>query len=63
LLGIEAPARASAVRGITIGERSKQDPSVGAKLGAKELFQRLLEGIKDSKGVQVEFILGKGHYE
>src|SRR4051812_17326786 len=37
-----------------IRERGKEDPLVGAKLGSKEIFQRLLDGMKDSKGVHVE---------
>lgn len=40
-----------------IRERSKEDPLVGAKLGAKEVFQRLLDAMKDSKGVHVESLL------
>jgi len=40
-----------------IRERSKEDPLVGAKLGGKEIFQRLLEGMKDSKGVHIESLL------
>jgi len=40
-----------------IRERSKEDPLVGAKLGAKEVFQRLLDGMKDSKGVHIESLL------
>lgn len=40
-----------------IRERSKEDPLIGAKLGAKEVFQRLLDGMKDSKGVHVESFL------
>lgn len=40
-----------------IRERSKEDPLIGAKLGAKEVFQRLLEGMKDPKGVHVESLL------
>jgi hypothetical protein len=40
-----------------IRERSKEDPLAGAKLGAKEVFQRLLDGMKDSKGVHVESLL------
>ncbi|MBS0308920.1 MAG: hypothetical protein JSS58_08105 [Proteobacteria bacterium] len=40
-----------------IRERSKEDPLVGAKLGSKEVFQRLLDGMKDSKGVHVESLL------
>lgn len=40
-----------------IREQSKHDPLVGAKLGAKEIFQRLLNGMKDEKGVHVESLL------
>jgi hypothetical protein len=40
-----------------IQKRSQEDPLVGAKLGAKEVFQRLLDGMKDSKGVHVESLL------
>lgn len=40
-----------------IRERSKQDPLIGAKLGSKEVFQRLLNGMKDSKGVHIESLL------
>jgi hypothetical protein len=40
-----------------IRERSKEDPLVGAKLGAKEVFQRLLDGMKDAKGVHIESLL------
>ena len=40
-----------------IRERSKEDPLVGAKLGAKEIFQRLLDGMKNEKGVHFESLL------
>lgn len=40
-----------------IRERSKEDPLVGAKIGSKEIFQRMLESLKDSKGVHVESLL------
>ncbi len=40
-----------------IRQKSKEDPLIGAKLGAKEIFQRLLIGMKDSKGVHVESLL------
>jgi hypothetical protein len=40
-----------------IRERSKEDPLVGAKLGAKEVFQRLLNGMKNEKGVHIESLL------
>lgn len=37
--------------------RSKEDPLIGAKLGAKEMFQRLLNGMKNEKGVHIESLL------
>lgn len=40
-----------------IRERSKEDPLIGAKLGAKEVFQRLLDGMKNEKGVHIESLL------
>jgi hypothetical protein len=40
-----------------IREHSKKDPLVGAKLGGKEIFQRLLDGMKSSKGVHIESLL------
>ncbi|WP_157679272.1 hypothetical protein [Methylovulum psychrotolerans] len=40
-----------------IRERSKDDPLVGAKLGGKEIFQRLLDSMKNEKGVHVESLL------
>ncbi|MFZ2449045.1 MAG: hypothetical protein WAW36_00800 [Methylovulum miyakonense] len=40
-----------------IRERSKEDPLVGAKLGGKEIFQRLLDGMKNEKGVHIESLL------
>jgi hypothetical protein len=48
----QAAAFFSAIR-----DRSKVDPLVGAKLAAKEVFQRLLEAMKDSKGVHIESLL------
>jgi hypothetical protein len=41
----------------TIYERSKEDPLIGAKLGAKEVFQQLLDGMKNSNGVHIESLL------
>jgi len=41
----------------TIRERSAQDPLIGVKLGAKEIFQRLLDGMRDARGVHIESIL------
>jgi hypothetical protein len=49
------PKMAALVRAIR--ERSKEDPLVGAKIGAKEVFQRLVDGMKDAKGVHIESLL------
>ncbi len=49
------PKTAALVKAIR--ERSKEDPMIGAKLGAKEVFQRLLDGMRDSKGVHLESLL------
>lgn len=40
-----------------IRERSKEDPLVGAKLGAKEVLQRLIDGMKNERGVHIESLL------
>lgn len=40
-----------------IQERTKEDPLIGAKLGAKEIFQQLLNGMKNQKGVHIESLL------
>lgn len=40
-----------------IQERRKEAPLAGAQVGAKEVFQRLLEGMKDSRGVHIESLL------
>lgn len=37
-----------------INERRKEDPLIGAKLGAKEIFNSLLKAGKDSRGVHIE---------
>src|SRR3989344_4962863 len=42
------PAAAALVDAVRA--RSKEDPFVGAKVGAKEVFQRVLVGLKDAKG-------------
>lgn len=42
---------------LAIRERSKEDPLVGAKLGAKEVFQRLLNCMKNERGVHIESLL------
>jgi hypothetical protein len=40
-----------------IEERSKADPLVGAKIGGKEMTQRLIAGMKTERGVHVESLL------
>ncbi|MCC2958089.1 hypothetical protein LK542_20920 [Massilia sp. IC2-477] len=40
-----------------IAERSKADPLIGAKIGSKELTQRLLGAMKTERGVHIESLL------
>jgi hypothetical protein len=40
-----------------IRERSKEDPLVGAKLGSKEVLQRIIDAMKNERGVHVESLL------
>jgi hypothetical protein len=40
-----------------IAERSKTDPLIGAKIGSKEVTQRLIVAMKDERGVHVESLL------
>jgi len=40
-----------------IAERSKTDPLIGAKIGSKEITQRLLAGMKTERGVHIESLL------
>jgi hypothetical protein len=40
-----------------IAERAKTDPLVGAKLGGKEIFERLVRGMKTDRGVHAESLL------
>jgi len=40
-----------------IAERSKTDPLIGAKVGSKEITQRLLSAMKGERGVHIESIL------
>jgi hypothetical protein len=49
------PATASLLRAIE--ERRREDPLIGAKLGAKEINQRLINAMKGEKGVHVESFL------
>jgi hypothetical protein len=49
------PGTAALIR--TVREKSKEDPLLGAKLGSREVFQRLLNGMKNEKGVHVESLL------
>lgn len=41
----------------TIEEKRKEDPLIGAKLGARELNQRLLSAIRNERGVHTESLL------
>jgi len=40
-----------------IREKSASDPLIGAKLGGKEVFQRVLTALRNEKGVHVETLL------
>jgi hypothetical protein len=40
-----------------IAERSKTDPLIGAKIGSKEITQRLVAAIKTERGVHIESLL------
>ena len=40
-----------------IEELSKTDPLIGAKIGGKEIFQRLLTGMKGERGVHIDSLL------
>lgn len=41
----------------TIEEQRKTDPLIGARLGGREVFQRLLKGMNDERGVHFESLL------
>ncbi len=49
------PAEAALLR--QIAEQSKTDPLVGAKIGSKELTQRLIQAMKTDRGVHIESLL------
>lgn len=40
-----------------IEEKRKTDQLIGVKLGGKEIFQRLVHGMKDERGVHIESLL------
>ena len=40
-----------------IRERAKDDPLIGAKIGAKEVYHRLVEGLRNERGVHIESLL------
>lgn len=40
-----------------VNEKRKEDPLIGAKIGSKEIFNRLLNGMKDDKGVHIQSLL------
>lgn len=50
-----SPATQALIR--TIREKAREDPLLGAKLGAKENLQRLLKGMKSEKGIHIESLL------
>lgn len=52
----EAATRSAALMR-TIEEKRKEDPLIGAKLGARELNQRLLSAIRNEHGVHTESLL------
>lgn len=49
------PQEAALLR--AINEKRKEDPLIGAKIGAKEITQRLIEALKNERGVSVETLL------
>lgn len=51
----ENPATASLLR--AIDEKRKDDPLIGAKIGAKEVNQRLINAMKNEKGIHIESLL------
>lgn len=55
-----APASAQAINDAlkrAIEEKKKEDPLIGAKLGARELNQRLIKAMKNEHGVHTESLL------
>jgi hypothetical protein len=50
-----SPAEEALLR--QIAERSKTDPLIGAKIGSKEITQRLLAAMKSERGVHIESLL------
>lgn len=40
-----------------ISDKRNKDPLIGAKLGSKEIFNRLLDVMKDEKGVHIQTLL------
>lgn len=53
--------RVSSVFFETIAEKRKEDPLIGAKVGSKDIFNRLISVMQDSKGVHIEsFICALG---
>lgn len=50
-----SPAEEALLR--QIEERSKTDPLIGAKIGSKEVTQRLLAGMKTERGVHIESLI------
>ena len=40
-----------------LGQKRHEDPTAGARIGGKELVQRLLEALKEERGVHIESLL------
>ena len=41
----------------TIDEQRKTDPLIGAKVGGKEIYQRLIDAMKNEKGVHIDSVV------
>ena len=52
------PKSAAEVFMHAIAERRQEDPLIGAKIGAKEIVQRIIAAIETPKGVHIETLLG-----
>lgn len=41
----------------TINEKRKEDPLIGAKIGAKEMINNIINRMKDSRGIHIESLI------
>jgi hypothetical protein len=55
--GGEQTERVASVLAQTVAEKRQEDPLIGAKVGAQEVLQRVMQGMKDEKGVHIESLL------